>query len=160
MISWFEQLPGYLETLGKSAVVGLYNGIAGFIGNVWDFFINLPGQVWNWLVGMYDDMVNIGKSIITGLINGVESMGSTLANAIVDLIPSPIRSYVEEALGIASPSKVARGWGVSVVQGFVEGVDGTTPSITAAMNRVASTVTAGRPGPALGPRAPTVPAAR
>jgi phage-related protein len=106
------------------------------------FFQRLPGEIVSFLARLPGDMVSIGQNIIHGLINGIESMGGTLASAIVSLIPSPIRSLVAGALGIFSPSTVFHGYGVNLVQGLINGVQSMQPHLRTAMTALTGGVTA------------------
>jgi phage-related protein len=116
--------------------------IASWIDGVLHYFEQLPGQIVNFLRSLPGAMLSIGQNIIHGLINGIESMGSTLASAIVSLIPSPIRSLVAGALGILSPSTVFHGYGVNLVQGLINGVQAMQPHLKTAMQGLTGGVTA------------------
>lgn len=110
------------------------------------WFEGLPGRIMSAVESLPGKMLSFGKDIVRGLISGVESMAGTLKNAIIDLIPGPIRGVVEDLLGIASPSKVFHGYGQNIVQGLISGVDAGSPQLKSAMTRMTHTVTAGRPG--------------
>lgn len=45
------------------------------------------------------NLFEVGKSIITGLINGIKSMGGKILGAITDMIPAPIRGATSKLLG-------------------------------------------------------------
>jgi tape measure domain-containing protein len=133
IIKWFLTLlnkgTSLIRSLGQVflAFYGAYikpfvdRVIAG--GNtVLNFFRNLPGQIRGALSGAAGWLVSTGRSIIEGLVSGIRSMGGYLKNSILNLIPGPVRSVVSNALGINSPSKVFKGYGENVVEGFVLGV--------------------------------------
>jgi len=121
--------------------------IAAWIDDVLNFFKQLPGQILSFLARLPGDMVTIGRNIVQGMINGVRSMAGTLLSAIENLIPSPIRSLVSDALGLASPSKVFFGYGTNIVQGLINGVASMQPHLRSAMQALSGNVTA--PGSAL-----------
>lgn len=127
--------------LGRSLVDGLtnaantaLNNVRGAIGGIPGAIANIGGSVINELRTLYNHFINvlnglpnalytIGQNIVQGLINGVRSMGRTLINAILNLIPAPVRGVVARALGIGSPSKVFREFGVNIVEGLVVGLE-------------------------------------
>lgn len=133
IIGWFRKL----VDLGKSLFNALGNFISGLYNRYFLPFVNKISGMSGKVVQRFRDMVsnirsvfssapswlwNAGQDIVNGLVNGVKSMGGYLKNAILNLIPGPVRSIVSNALGINSPSKVFFGYGENVVQGFVNGI--------------------------------------
>lgn len=108
--------------------------------NILNWFKDLPGKITGALSGAGSWLWNTGVEIVNGLVNGVKSMAGTLKNAILNLIPGPVRGIVESALGINSPSKVFRDIGKNVVLGFIQGIDGMLPRLTTEMNSMAQIV--------------------
>lgn len=66
----------------------------------------LPGRITSGLGSLGSLLYSKGQSVVTGLWNGIKSMGSWLRDTLIgwarDMIPGPIA----DALGIGSPSKV------------------------------------------------------
>lgn len=133
IIGWFRKL----VDLGKSILNALGNFIAGLYNRYFAPFVNRIRDMASTVADRFRTMVNniksvfsnagswlynAGKNIVNGLVNGVRSMAGYLKNAILNLIPAPVRSIVSSALGINSPSKVFFGYGENVVQGFVNGI--------------------------------------
>ena len=117
----------------------IINGVGGFIGNLLGFFNDLPGKIMGALSGAASWLFNIGKDIINGLIDGIGSMMGAIGNAILSLIPGPIVGVFKSALGIASPSKVFRGFGKNIVEGLILGTEDKTPDLTATMGSLVPT---------------------
>jgi phage-related protein len=126
----------------EAAWNSVYSATSKAVTDVLGFFEKLPGQVISFLAGLPGEMVTMGVNVVEGMIRGVESMAGTLENAILNLIPSPIRSVVSAALGILSPSTVFHGYGVNLVQGLINGVKAMAPALQATMRGLAGGVTA------------------
>lgn len=109
------------------------NGVSGFINGFLGFFNDLPGRIQGALSGAGTWLLQVGKDIINGLISGVSSMVGAIGNAILGLIPGPIVGVFKDALGIASPSKVFRGFGRNIVEGLVLGTGDKTGDLSATM---------------------------
>lgn len=140
IIYWFYKLTAPIRSVFSSitsVVKSFASVMATFVSNIADkiksaisWFASLPGKIKNALSGATSWLYSTGKNIVQGLVNGVKSMASYLKNAILDLIPAPVRSIVSKALGINSPSKVFKGYGKNVVQGFVLGLSGEQDNLT------------------------------
>lgn len=117
----------------------IISGVGGFIGNLLGFFNDLPGKIMGALSGAAKWLFNIGKDIINGLIDGIGSMMGAIGNAILSLVPGPIVGVFKSALGIASPSKVFRGFGKNIVEGLILGTEDKTPDLTATMGSLVPT---------------------
>lgn len=115
--SWLEAVPGEIESALVKGWDATESAVTGEFAKTKTWVANEFSSAGTWLE-------SAGKDIVNGLISGVESMGSTLETAIIDLIPSPVRSVVESALGIASPSTVFAEIGRNVGLGFIGGLDG------------------------------------
>lgn len=85
--------------------------VRGFATQLLDIFRAIPGQ-----------MLEIGRNIMTGLLNGAreswESVKSTLSG-----YGSSIRSFFTDPLGINSPSKVMHEVGMNIMQGLDNGMN-------------------------------------
>lgn len=98
----------------KTGVEQAWNGIRTTIENLWngimDFFRSLP-----------DRLVQIGKDIIGGIVQGIRSAGDSIGNAIQSLINDAI-SNIKHNLGIESPSTVFAGIGQQMMAGLAAGI--------------------------------------
>lgn len=82
--------------------------------SVGDFFINFfEGD---------HSLVDVGESIIDGIMEGIQGALRGLYDLAIDLCEDWIINPIKKALGIASPSKVMMGVGKDIVQGLVDGV--------------------------------------
>jgi tape measure domain-containing protein len=140
IIAWFYKLTSPIKSVFNSiasTVRSFASVMATFVSNIADkiksavsWFKELPGKIKSALSGATSWLYSTGKNIVQGLVNGVKSMAGYLKNAILNLIPAPVRSIVSNALGINSPSKVFKGYGKNVVQGFVLGLSGEQSNLT------------------------------
>lgn len=114
----------------KGIISAALNIIGGAMSGAWALIKlgvssawgGIKGLIVNALKGAGTWLLDIGKSIVQGLIDGVKGMAGVLGRAILTLIPGPVRGIVAKALGISSPSKVFAELGRNTVQGFIVGV--------------------------------------
>ncbi|MBL5974794.1 MAG: hypothetical protein D3X82_13795 [Candidatus Leucobacter sulfamidivorax] len=125
------------------------------VNNVMQFFRDLPTNIMNALTGAGRWLLQTGKDIIQGLIDGVMSMVGSAVKAVQD-IGSDMLSGIQSWLGIHSPSRVFRDQvGKMVGLGLLEGVEDSTirSRIDSAVNHMVQvpdgyTLGSGSDGPA------------
>jgi hypothetical protein len=61
-------------------------------------------------------------NIVNGLIDGIKSMAGSIGRWFLSIIPDWIKAPFMAALGIHSPSRVFKQYGVYTMQGFIDGV--------------------------------------
>jgi hypothetical protein len=103
-------LTGLIGTVGKA--------IAGVIG----WFLGLQSRVLGVLTGIGSWLVEAGKDLVQGLINGVKSMAGKLGDAVTGIIPGPIKRF-GRALGLGSPSRLFDRFGRWTGEGYVRGIN-------------------------------------
>lgn len=81
----------------------------------------------------------IGIDAGTGLLNGLASMQDPLITKATE-IANAIKSTIQSALDIHSPSRVMRGFGINIGQGLVLGMDDMVGKVAGAAQRLATTV--------------------
>jgi len=82
--------------------------------------------------GLPSRMVEYGKNIIQGLINGIRNMAGNLGGAIRSVVNNAVDG-VKSFLGLSSPSKLFEGFGVNVGEGFERGVASMRRGVSASM---------------------------
>lgn len=115
-----------------------WEGIKTFVGekipeivnNIINFFSELPEKI-------YD----IGKNIISGLINGITEMAGNLRDKVIE-IAGNVSDWFKEKLGIHSPSTVFHKLAEYTFQGFINGADGKKESIASKMVDIAKSTIA------------------
>lgn len=100
------------------------DGVSGMIGEVTGFFSGLMGKITGAIGNAGSALFSTGANIVQGLIDGIGSMMGAIGRAVISIVPEAIRGPFEDLLGIASPSKVFRGYGVNIGQGLILGIDG------------------------------------
>lgn len=115
----------------------LRNAAAGGTDSLIAFVKNIPGRILSAIGNLGGSLVQKGRDLIQGFINGIRDMGGRIRDALVGLLPGPLRSMAG-MLGLASPSKLFRKWGVWTVQGFINGVRAMYSNLQDTMASVAN----------------------
>lgn len=97
------------------AVTGGFNRIKDTISGWKDKVVGVLSDAGSWLV-------DTGKNIVQGLLDGIGSLAGSIGNFFLDKIPGWIKGPFKKALGIHSPSRVFKGYGVNIGEGLVNGV--------------------------------------
>ena len=113
-----------------SGAASKLNGLLSFIGKI-------PGWIGNAFRNAGSWLYTSGKNILIGLWNGIASMAGKIASWIGNLVRSIIPGPVRRVLGIASPSKVFRGFGVNLGQGLIQGMASTQSLVARAAQGLA-----------------------
>lgn len=124
-----------INFLGKIAG-GLAEAGAGIIR----WFADLPGKIWNFVKDAGNWLFNTGKNLIVGLWNGVVKIWNDFMNWIGDNFNSLI-DWVGDILGIGSPSKIFRQYGVWLMEGLEIGVNKGAPDALKAAEDAARQMT-------------------
>ena len=121
----------------KNIVLGLGNAIKDLFGNAWNSVVNivsnaggrvidavasLPGRALSALGNIGSYLWNAGTDLIQGFINGIKHMGGMLWDAVVGIVKGAING-LKSFLGIASPSKLMRQFGIFTGEGFIQGLN-------------------------------------
>lgn len=116
---------------------GIVNGVSGMIGNVVRFFGGLLGKITGAIGNAGAALWNVGRQIIQGLIDGIGSMMGAIGRAILSLVPGPIVGVFKNLLGIHSPSRVFRGFGVNIGEGLILGIQDMHKDVGRAVDKLA-----------------------
>ena len=98
----------------KNSVVNAFTGVLTGIKSIWT-------NVTSFLAGLPGKMLQFGKDIIQGLINGIKAKISAVTDAVKN-VASTITGKVKSILGIGSPSKVMMEMGEWTGEGFAMGI--------------------------------------
>ncbi|GAB3467082.1 phage tail protein [Actinophytocola sediminis] len=146
---WLVSLPG--KVAGWFASVR--DGAIRKLGELVEWVKGLPGRILSALGDLGSLLVDAGKNILRGLLNGLKSMADAVIGWFRDLIDMAVDAALD-VLGIASPSKVFRQIGVWSGQGLVDGLASMVDPVAGAATALAESAI---PAPRL--PAPTQPAA-
>lgn len=122
-----------------SAVSSFVGAVVSGVGQVISEITSLPGKITSAVSNFGSLLVQAGKDLIQGLINGIKSMASAAISAATD-IASSVAGAVKGFLGIHSPSVVFDQIGQNIGQGLVNGLDGQQSNVASAAKDLASTV--------------------
>jgi len=115
----------------KSAISEKMSGVKSVITSVWN-------EVQSFLQGI--DLIEIGKNVIQGLINGIKSMIGEVGRAIRN-IANTITDGIKDALDIHSPSRVTTKLGIFTGQGYVNGLKSMVGQISKQSQAMAAAAT-------------------
>lgn len=86
--------------------------IGGFVSDIVSDFKSIPGA-----------MLSIGRDIVYGIWNGINSVASWLQTKIFHFFGNLVPSWAKKVLGIGSPSKVFAQYGRYIVEGLAIGIN-------------------------------------
>jgi len=125
---WFSQIwQNIVSLMGK-----VVSGVGDAIGAVVDWFLSLPGKIWDAVKGAARWLYDTGRQIIQGLIDGVKSMVNNLLSVIGVTTEGAINK-AKSGFGVHSPSTVFREIGINLGQGLVAGIDSMIPAVADAV---------------------------
>ena len=157
---WFAQLWQTVSSTFSAA----WNSITSFCSEAWtnisNFFAsgigNITATILNWSpLGLFQQVFaevlswfgievpskfsDFGKNMIDGLVNGIKNAWEG-AKEMVASLGEGIKGWFAEKLGIHSPSRVFKGYGVNVVEGLTIGMANSIPMAETASDNLASAV--------------------
>lgn len=117
----------------------VWRGIVTGWNNVLNWFRDLPTQIKNFMNGAGTWLVDAGKNIIEGLINGATSMGNAVSKWVSNLGNSIMNGF-KSILGIHSPSVVFNDFGVNIGQGLANGIESQINPVTGVVERLGKAI--------------------
>lgn len=111
------------------------------IENILTFFRELPGKIRGALSSLWEIMVQIGKDIIQGMINGVKAMAGQLADAAKEAVQGAINK-AKDLLKIGSPSRVFVEIGENTMKSGAKGTEDSAPRLAKAATNAAAAMIA------------------
>lgn len=157
---WFSEL---WQTV-SGAFSTAWNSITNFCSEAWtnisNFFTsgigNITATILDWSpLGLFQQVFStvlswfgidvpskfsdFGKNMIDGLVNGIKNAWEG-AKQIVSDLGEGIKGWFAEKLGIHSPSRVFKGYGVNVVEGLAIGMNKSIPIAEDASDNLSSAV--------------------
>lgn len=132
-----------LSSLVGSAISGVVSWITSTWSNGWASLANMVStkaseiisNITGGLKGLPDKMLQIGKDIVYGLINGIGSMGTALWDAATNIAGKAVDA-IKSFLGIHSPSRVGMKLGAFFGQGVSLGITSQTGNVSTAGARM------------------------
>ena len=94
------------------------------IEKIAEWFKGLPEAIWNAVQSGWEWLVDVGKSIIDGIVEGFKSIGKAIGDFVSGFVDG-----VKEALGIHSPSTIFIEIGEMCIEGLLNGLVGALKGI-------------------------------
>ena len=124
----------------SSAWGGIVGTVSNMVGRVGSVVSGIGGTVRSAMSGAGRWLVDAGRNIIQGLINGITGMVGSLYSSITNAL-SGLVDKAKNALGIHSPSRVFRDEiGVMVGRGMALGIDDSAHVVSRSMDSLVSTM--------------------
>lgn len=145
VIGWIANVIGsiasWLSSIGgvSGAIDAMKNAVSNGVSNVVTFFRELPGKILSAIGDLGAKMLNVGKDIVQGMIDGVSSMANKAVEKVKNL-GSDLMGGIKGILGIASPSKEFRKIGAWTAEGLALGIEGQTRAVASAARGMADAV--------------------
>ncbi len=120
---------GVLRGIGNivSTVIGYFqsirDGIVERFKAAVDFVRGIPGNILSALGNVASTLWSAGSNLIGGLISGIQARAGDVISTIKSWITDRIPSFVKDALGIASPSRVMKEIGRWIPEGLAKGIE-------------------------------------
>lgn len=112
-----------------NGITSAFNSVVGFLGGIGSKVIGIFAGAGGWLV-------DAGKNIINGLINGAGSLLKNIGSMFLNMIPGWIVGPFKKALGIHSPSRVFAGLGDNITQGLINGIVDNAKGVASAVQGI------------------------
>lgn len=135
-------------------LINLFKTLKEKIGDAWDLIMSLPDKIavipskikefFTGENGLLTMFINFGGDIVEGLVNGLKKRCNELKDSILEL-GSNVCSWFKSKLGINSPSKVFKEFGINTISGYQLGIDRTQGSVLDSMSKFADKVTENAP---------------
>ena len=144
MVTQSIQILGNLLKQGVQAAtelaLGFVRQIQKLVADSIRFVSELPGKILSKVANFGSLLLQAGKDIIRGLINGLKSMLGSLLSTISD-IGSQAASGIKDFFGISSPSRLTAGYGRDIVRGLIVGMNDMVPALEREVAGIAGVVT-------------------
>lgn len=138
-----NNLPVIIDSLLEAAELlasVLINGLVDAVALLLDFFINaIDVAIVQPIRNLWSAVKEAGSNIIKGLWEGISSSWEWLKGKISEWVGN-FWSYIKGLLGIHSPSDVTEGYGVYLMQGLANGINGSMGVVKKAWNSAAGLI--------------------
>ncbi|WP_256581572.1 MULTISPECIES: phage tail tape measure protein [Pseudomonas] len=124
---YWEPIKGFFVGLWGEIKAGFSGGLGGIVGLIANFsplglfYRAFAGVMSYFGVELPGKFSEFGGMIVTGLINGIRNMASSLKESVVG-VGSSVKGWFTETLGIQSPSRVFMGYGANISEGAAIGI--------------------------------------
>lgn len=156
VVDFVKKLPGRVinavSTLGAELLVfawgafgSILRGARDAIDDVIRFVKRIPGMIVRAVGNAGEILLEVGKDIIRGLVNGIKSAAGLVKDAVGSVIGG-IGSGAKKLLKIGSPSKVFMEIGGEIMNGLALGIERGSAQATAAVESITGAIAAAAEG--------------
>jgi hypothetical protein len=124
------------EAVGN-AVIRMYNSVNEMTGGMLSRFSEFLAGVGQWAIEFYGIMLQTGRDVIQGLVNGILAAPGAVYRALMDVVGSSV-DRIKEFLGIQSPSLLFAQIGGYMMEGLGIGIRDGQSYVNDAMAELAS----------------------
>lgn len=129
-----------IKNIILSVLRNLLGGVGSKINSIKNTIIKGISTAVDYIKSLPRNMLQYGKNIIEGLVNGIKSKIKAVKNVVSD-VADTVKSKIKGALGIHSPSKVMTEMGGYTGEGFVIGIKDKIKSVKKAAQKISESVT-------------------
>jgi phage-related protein len=140
--TWLETAWASIKSKADEIWGNIKDSVSGIAQALSDEVERIIGAIPDKVKSFVSNMVQVGKDLIQGIINGVGQMANALWNYVEGLIKEALKR-IADAIIPGSPSKVTTEWGKSIPQGLAKGIKLTADlpklALTDALDRMMPT---------------------
>ncbi len=118
------------------AMTDAYNAVKKGVGDAVEFVKGMPGKIVSGIGNLGKTLWNVGTDLIQGFINGIKNKAGEILTTIKDSITDKIPGWIKKPLGIGSPSKLTKQYGMWVAEGFAIGIKDGEDKVADAVGRM------------------------
>jgi len=151
--TWMEELGIDFDSLSEkffgwatNIFTNFYDGVLEKFAEIqlWfeETFSNEDSTIKSFFEDLPDELLQIGKDMFDGLWDGLISKWNEIERWAGDTF-NGFKNLIKDVFDIDSPSKVMKGYGEDIGQGFLDGLQTMTPRVNVAMGEMAMVPSAG-----------------
>lgn len=144
--NFFSEIWGRVKEVFNMSLTDIWDLIKRMFFAYVDFVINFGPNVVNAVKGIWETvndymgglpsrMVQYGRDMITGLIDGIKNMAGNLVGAIKNVVSGAVTA-AKNFLGIKSPSKLFEGIGMNIGAGLEQGIEKMKNSVSLSVDNL------------------------
>lgn len=134
--SAISSLGSRVSEIARSAWTSFKTATTQKVNDLLSFVKSVPGKVKSGLGNLGSLLLNAGKDLIRGMINGVKNMAGSLVSAAKGVVGGAING-AKSLLGISSPSKVFHKIGEQTGQGMADGLSSMAGAVASTSEKLA-----------------------
>lgn len=144
LTQWWQSI----VKMGSQLTDGLARALVDGWRGIESWFRGIPGAILSFFSGVGTWLLGVGENLIRGLGDGIAAMGQWVLDQIGNVIDGAI-GWAKSLLGINSPSRVFRDFGMNVGQGLADGIASMSRNVKHAAGGLSDAVTGGFGTPSL-----------